>query len=299
MCTGIIYNIQRLSTKDGPGIRTVVFFKGCPLRCLWCGNPESQRIEPEVLVFSDRCIRCGRCVKACPRRAVTMSLGGPPKLDRALCAACGTCVEPCPVEARELCGREMDVDEVMHVVKKDFVFYRNTGGGVTFSGGEATFQKKFFLALLECCFSSGIHTALETSGFCSWETLRASLPFLNLILYDIKHLAPLMHQKCTGADNARVLENLKKLAARAAPVILRVPLIPGENNSRDHIEKLGAFATLYGFKDIHLIPRHDLGRNKYVALGRPCPNNARDESGLTPRKTADLLASQSLNVSII
>ena len=299
MSTGMIYNIQRLSTKDGPGIRTVVFFKGCPLRCRWCCNPESQRQEAELLVFNAQCVQCGRCMNACPRHAVSMPLGETPRLDRSLCMACGTCADICPVNARELCGREMELDDVMRVVKKDLVYYRNTGGGVTCSGGEATVQSAFLLELLERCFYSGIHTALETCGFCAWETLEKALPFLNLILYDVKHLDPGVHLELTGAGNARILENLKKLAARSAPVILRMPFIPGKNNSREHIEQLGVFAAEHDLRDIHLIPLHGLGLAKYSALDRPQPNDTRNEQGLTPREAADLLNLSSLHVSIL
>lgn len=302
MARGMIYNIQRLSTKDGPGIRTVVFFKGCPLRCQWCCNPESQHGERQLLVFGDLCVKCGKCVKVCPEHAVSMRPGGLLEFDRSLCRACGACVAVCPAEARELCGQEMEADEVMRVVKKDLIYYQNTGGGVTFSGGEATAQPLFLLDLLERCFYSGIHTALETSGFCSWNTLEAARHFLNLILYDIKHLDSFAHREFTGVDNTPILNNLKKLAEQGAPVILRIPFIPGKNTSREHMQRLCAFALEYGLRTIHLIPEHGLGQAKYQALGRSQmqqPRGSFGSSDLTPREAATLLAASALDVLII
>jgi glycyl-radical enzyme activating protein len=264
---GWIFNIQRYSTQDGPGIRTTVFFVGCPLKCFWCSNPESQFKGPKLLYFESKCTRCKRCIEVCPNKATSIGADGFIMIDRDKCVSCGKCVETCPNDARAISGELKTVDEVMKVVKKDSLFYRNSGGGVTASGGEPTYQPKFLLELFQACKKSRIHTCLDTCGYVSWQVLEEVLEYVNLILYDIKHMDSNQHIKLTGVDNKIILQNAERIAGKGIPLIIRVPLIPGYNDSKENLQELAKFATRLGVHKIDLIPYHELGVSKYERLG--------------------------------
>lgn len=268
---GWVFDIQRYSINDGPGIRTTVFFKGCPLRCLWCDNPESQSRPPELFFFEALCVQCHRCVPVCPNGAISVAPDGSVLTDRDRCRGCGACTEACLAGARVLSGRLMTVDEVMEVILKDSLFYRNSGGGMTASGGEATAQLEFLIVLLKRCREIGIHTALDTTGHAPWETLNEILEHTDLVLYDIKHMDPAMHRKLTGVDNALILENAVRIARAGKPLWIRFPLIPGCNDDERNIQATGAFTLELGLRQIDLLPYHRLGAGKYHRLGREYP----------------------------
>ena len=262
---GIVFDIQRCSLNDGPGIRTTVFLKGCPLRCIWCHNPESYHPEPQVMYIARKCTLCGRCAVVCPQHSVSPAGH---EIDRAGCIACGHCAEVCLCDAIEICGRTMSVEEVLAEVRKDRLFYRTSGGGLTLSGGEPMFQADFALALAKAAQEEGIHVAVETSGMCRWDVLEGMLPYTDLFLFDCKETDPARHRAFTGADNTLILENLRRLNDSGAHIILRCPIIPGCNDREEHLK---AIATLAGSLDhvqrIDVEPFHPLGLGKEAQLG--------------------------------
>ena len=225
MKKGTILNIQRFSVNDGPGIRTAVFFKGCPLRCSWCHNPESQSAAPQLLYFENRCILCGECVAVCPNEAIEKNERI--HTDELKCDSCGTCLGHCAADARKIAGREMRVAEVMAEIAKDAAFYNNSAGGVTFSGGEPLAQFDFLEALATTCKNRGIHTALDTCGHTSWPLLKKTRRWINLYLYDLKLMDTEKHIQYAGVSNSLILDNLRRLTELEADIIVRVPLIPG------------------------------------------------------------------------
>lgn len=227
MTSGIIFDVKRFSIHDGPGIRTTVFFKGCPLACLWCHNPESQSRAPQIMLRPSRCIACGACVDECAEGAITWN-GGGVLTNRALCTSCGVCTQACVAEARELVGRKVTTAEIMAEISRDLAFYDESGGGVTFSGGEPLLQADFLLELLRECKRQEIHTAVDTSGAASWAALAQIAPFVDLFLYDLKLMDEARHKAATGAGNRLILDNLGRLAATGAAIQLRVALIPGK-----------------------------------------------------------------------
>lgn len=267
MTEGWIFDIQRYSVNDGPGIRTTVFFKGCPLRCLWCDNPESQLMHPRLFCFEMLCVKCYKCVAACATGATTIGEDQSIKIDRGLCTACGACVKVCLSEARVISGRLMTSDEVVNVVKRDILFYRNSGGGVTASGGEPTYQPDFLFEIFQKCQQAGLHTALDTSGYVRWETLRRILGCVDLVLFDIKHMDPLRHRELTGVDNKLILENIRKISNEGVPLIARVPLIPGWNDSEENIKSTAELLTQLRIVRVDILPYHQFGMRKYERLG--------------------------------
>jgi len=266
--SGVVFEIQRWSGNDGPGIRTVVFIKGCPLRCAWCCNPESWSPAPQVAFFQERCLDCGRCRDACPQQ-IAGPRGGGGRGDAPGCTACGRCVEVCPSGARVLMGKRMSAREVLAAVERDRVFYRQSGGGVTFSGGEALAQPRFLEALVDGCRAGGLPMALETCGHFSWDRCEEILAAMDVVFVDIKHLDPAVHRRVTGADNRLILQNAIRMARAGLPLVIRVPLIPGINDDAASVEAIAAFVSqeLGGALGVEVLPYHTLGKGKYAALG--------------------------------
>lgn len=265
---GLVSNIQRYSVSDGPGIRTTVFLKGCPLSCKWCHNPESVSPERELILREDRCIGCGDCLQVCAQRAISRE-GERLVTDRARCIACGRCVDVCCAEGRALVGTEMSADEVLQEVLKDKVFYLESGGGVTFSGGEPFHQPEFLLSLLGASRLLEIHTAVDTSGCFPPELLPRAEGLVDLYLFDLKTLDDAKHRDFTGASNRLILENLRRLAGHQTRVVVRVPIVPGFNDDIAEIRRLGRFLEeLPGVDEAHILPYHSSGVDKYRRLGR-------------------------------
>jgi pyruvate formate lyase activating enzyme len=266
---GIIFDMQRYSIHDGPGIRTVVFLKGCPLHCAWCSNPEGQQATPAVEFFAVRCQRCGRCVEACPQAAVSRDLESAPaaKLDRTACTLCGLCVEACAHEALKVSGRTVTAAEVLAAVKKDAGYYRKSGGGVTLSGGEPLAQPAFAEEILQRCRDANIHTAVETCGYASEDVFRRVMDAADLVLFDVKHMDPVAHAQQTGVSNEPVLDNLARLVRWGKPVQARIPLVPGWNDGPGNLSAIAARLAQLGIRDVHLMPFHQLGKDKYRRLG--------------------------------
>jgi pyruvate formate lyase activating enzyme len=264
--SGVIFDLQRFSVHDGPGIRSLVFLKGCPLRCPWCANPESQRFQPELMLDGSRCIACGGCLAVCPTGAAHRTEDGIAQ-DAGRCAGCGRCAETCYADARAMAGRRVRAGEVLAEVVRDEPFFRNSGGGVTLGGGEPLAQPDFAAAILQLCRARGLHTAVETCGQAPWAACEAVRPWTHLFLFDLKHIHAERHRAVTGADLARILENLGRLAA-AARVVVRVPLIPGFNDEPDTVSALAQRARAAGVSEVHLLPYHGFGQSKYAQLGR-------------------------------
>lgn len=262
---GWIFDIQRFCIHDGPGIRTTVFLKGCPLGCLWCHNPESRSPAPQVAFYASKCMHCGHCREVCPEGAILCTDA---RVDRGRCTACGLCADECPNEALKRIGRQTSVAEVLDVVLRDQPFYQTSGGGVTLSGGEPLYQPDFSRELLRACQARGLHTAVETSGSARWERLEELLPCTDLFLYDVKAIDAGQHRRLCGADNALILENARRLSAAGATMLLRAPLIPGCNDGDDDLRRLGEFVlALPAPHTVELMPYHRIGIAKYEALG--------------------------------
>jgi pyruvate formate lyase activating enzyme len=266
LITGTVFDIKKFSIHDGPGIRTTVFFKGCPLRCWWCHNPESQAPGPELMIRAGRCIQCEACLSACTHGAISRGPDGV-STDAAKCVACGACAEVCYAEARQIVGREMTVAQVVAEIERDVPFYDESGGGVTFSGGEPLLQPGFLLALLQACQEREIHTALDTCGFAPWETLDRVREHVDLFLYDLKLMDDDGHLKFTGVSNELILRNLQALSRRGHDVVVRVPVIPGINDDEEHVRQIGTFvACLPRLHRVDLLPYHRAGADKYDRL---------------------------------
>lgn len=268
LVSGWVFDIQRYSINDGPGIRTTVFFKGCPLTCLWCDNPESQYSFPQLLFFDSLCTKCLNCVKVCPTGASSSNSNGNIHIDRNLCKAFGTCVEACLSKARAISGKLMTVTEVFEIIKQDELFYRNSGGGVTASGGEPTSQSEFLLELFKKCQEYGFHTTLDTCGYVEWRVLGRILRYTDLVLLDIKNMNTQKHIELTGVDNSLILENAKRMVEQEKPIRIRVPLIPGCNDSEENIKATCEFVKTLGLREVDILPYHPLGAKKYRSVGR-------------------------------
>ena len=267
MKTPFISNIQRFSTKDGPGIRTTVFFKGCPLSCVWCHNPETQRAAPELMISDENCVRCGRCVYACPSGAVRED-GGRIITDREKCSVCGKCTQVCFYNARVLSGKLCDAEEIVQTILRDKPFYIESGGGATFSGGECMLYPEFLEKILYILHSERIHCAIDTSGFAPFESFERVLPYTDLFLYDIKAFSPKLHEEFTGVSNEIIWDNLFKLCEKGAKVNLRIPLIEGCNADIDEVEHIADRVSRLNLTGVNLLPYHDMGKYKYTKLGR-------------------------------
>lgn len=274
--TGLVFNIQRYSLHDGPGIRTLVFLKGCPLRCRWCSNPESQQFDPELAFNEGKCIgstECGLCLKECPHGAVFEKESGKMGVNREVCQACFQCVVVCPSLARKVFGERMSVDEVLSVAEADGIFYARSGGGITLSGGEPLAQPEFAGELLAEAKRRRLNTSMETSGFGNWQDLECICRNLDSILYDIKCLDPATHREFVGVSNEIILENFRRLCAAfpALPKKVRTPVIPGFNDEEAEIRAIVDFIADCPKVDYELLAYHRLGQPKYCYLGRDYP----------------------------
>ena len=262
---GTIFDIRKYSIHDGPGIRTAVFFKGCPLRCAWCHNPESQSFAPELILHPNRCILCAACVERCPSSAVNGQL----TTDRERCQSCGGCVDVCYADAREIVGREMTVAQVLGQIEADQVFYDQSNGGVTFTGGEPLSQPRFLLDLLAACRPRNIHTAVDTSGFAAWTVVDQIRPLVDLFLYDLKLIDDEQHRQYTGVSNQLILSNLQQLSELGHNLIVRIPIIPGVNDDEKTLRQMGEFlASLAIVPPVELLAYHQIAAAKYANLGR-------------------------------
>ena len=269
--TGIIFDIKKFAIHDGPGIRTTVFLKGCPLSCVWCHNPESQAPDPVLAQFPRNCIGCHKCIANCPVGALS---AGETQIiiDRDLCTNCGACTRECYAEALVLHGRTVTVEEVIAEVEKDRPFYDNSGGGMTISGGEPLMQPEFTRELLVAAKAAGLHTVVDTCGFVAWKYFEAILPFTDLFLFDVKSINPKRHQIATAQDNTLILDNLRRLSELGHAVQIRVPTVPGYNATVAEMDALGQLlSSLPVVYDVELLRYHRLGEGKYETLGMDCP----------------------------
>lgn len=294
--SGIVFDIQHFSLHDGPGVRSTVFLKGCPLSCWWCSNPESQRRAPELLHFKSLCTACGSCAEECPQKALSI-VEGELRKNEAACDLCGSCVPVCPQDARQLSGKPMTIEDVSAEVRQHWRIFMQSGGGVTLSGGEALAQPAFAGALLSSLHDeAGLHTCLDTTGYIGWERLEKLLPFIDMILLDIKHMDDSRHREATGIGNASILENAKRLGERNFPVIVRLPLISDYNDTEANLQALGAFLKNARLGIVEILPYHEFGASKYSALGRPHKAPSRREPKTD--RAAKVLSAYGLDVTV-
>ena len=314
MTTGRLYDIQGFSVQDGPGIRTTAFLKGCPLRCPWCHSPESQAFYKQLSWMSMRCLgleACkSRCMKACPKNAIEE---GPLKTDiatgaqlrtvhvkRDLCDNCGACADKCYVEALTMCGKDYTSQELVDRLLQDKSFFETSGGGVTISGGEPLCQIDFVVEVLQCLKANGIHTALDTTGYAPWEVLERTTPYVDLYLYDLKHMDSAKHKATVAVSNERIKENAQKLAAAGKKLQVRIPVIPMFNWDEENIRATAEFCAGLGeaVQMVQLLPYHNLGVMKYLRISDGKPMEATPPSEEKMAQLRDLMASYGLNVTI-
>jgi pyruvate formate lyase activating enzyme len=268
--SGRIFDIKKFSINDGPGIRTTVFLQGCPLACPWCHNPEGRPSTPVLMYRANRCAGCGECAAVCPSGAI--HLNGSVNTDRTLCTVCGACVEACYNGARELSGREVSLADVLAEVERDRPFYEQSGGGVTFSGGEPLLQLRFLTELLRACKVRGLHTVVDTSAYAASEVMESIRADVDLFLIDLKLMDDARHLAAVGVSNKPILSNLKRLTAAGHPVYVRIPLIPGINDDAENLRQSGEFlASRANVTGVELMGYHEIGLAKYDALGLPYP----------------------------
>ena len=269
MKSGMIFDISKYAIHDGPGIRTTVFFKGCPLHCWWCHNPEGQDLGPELVYRKSRCIGCGECAKNCQQEAI--SLGNQYiSVNRENCVMCGNCSRVCPSDALSIAGKQTSVKEILEEIEKDETFYDESGGGVTLSGGEPLLQPDFLNALLDKCKEKAIHTTVDTCGFAKCEIIDRICGKVDLFLYDIKTMDDKMHRKYTGASNEQILKNLKKLAENGSSIVISFPIIPSINDDDENVTRTAKFiSSLPNIQQVNLLPYHRAGIEKYNNLGKP------------------------------
>ena len=267
----IVLNISRMTTHNGPGIRTLILFKGCPLRCLWCSTPESQISKPEIAVFPGKCIQCGKCVPVCPVNAVSL-LNNVLSINRSICNSCGECARICYSEAIKLLGSSMAVADLLQEVKKDAVIYKHSGGGVTLSGGEPLLEPDFTGELIKAFKEEGISVGIDTCGHVPWASIERMLANIDFFLWDIKHMNPEKHAEFTGVSNKLILSNARAISRKNIPLYIRVPVIPGYNDSEENIRDTSEFArSLSSLVEVSLLPLHHLGQVRYESLNRVYP----------------------------
>lgn len=271
-----IFNKQKYNMYDGPGVRTLVFFKGCPLHCKWCSNPEGLERKYQIMFKPTTCVSCGSCVPVCPQKIHSISSSGEHIIDRSIdCIGCGQCVEACIPDALKVAGEQVPISELLEYVEQDRAFYDQSGGGVTLGGGEVTSQPEAAINLLQACKQEGLHTAIETCGYTKKETILRFAEYVDLFLFDLKHIDPDRHFELTGVRNEMILENLEELIMKRNHVKVRMPMLKGINDSeaeiRGVIEFLKPFREFKNFEGIDLLPYHKLGVNKYVQLGMDYP----------------------------
>jgi pyruvate formate lyase activating enzyme len=296
---GLVFDIQKYSLHDGPGIRTTVFLKGCPLECCWCHNPEGISPQSEIVVMENRCIECGECRRACPQaHEVAGGRALPAEIEH--CERCGACLEACPTGGRRLIGREIPVTQLLETIEQDRVFYEDSGGGVTFSGGEPLYQFEFLKELLRACRIRRLHTVVDTCGFAREADLLAVAPLTGLFLYDLKMMDDAKHQHYTGVSNVRILSNLQALGAAHEQIWIRVPVIPGINDSERELKELARFAaSLPSVRQVNLLPYHRTGLPKARRLGRSSPlAEIEPPSAESVSRAADIFSSFGLSARI-
>ena len=298
MNTGTIFDIKKFAIHDGPGIRTTVFLKGCPLRCMWCHNPESWLRSPEIMFDYKKCIQCYQCISLCPAKALEIK-DSYPCTDKERCQSCGTCVVICPGKAREIIGKNVNVEQVLVEIKKDLIFYQQSQGGVTFSGGEPLLQIGFLSKLLSLCQQEGIQTAVDTCGYVPWTSFEKIEKLVDLWLYDIKLIDEKKHYRYTGISNKLILDNLKKLSGKTCDIEIRIPVIPGVNDSPQEFRKIATLLNSFELKKISLLPFHKMGLEKYSRLGLEQP--MAEDPTISPahlEKLQQLLQAKNLQVTI-
>jgi glycyl-radical enzyme activating protein len=297
--TGRVFDIQRFSIHDGPGIRTTVFLKGCPLRCLWCGNPESIPTGPSLSYISDKCIACGACFDVCSENALKTDVTGKAVVDRARCQGNGACAQACDPKALEIVGRDMTAAEVLEVVWRDEAYYASSGGGMTLSGGEPLMQPDFAKLLLIEAKARGVHTAVETSGYALWGAIRSLLPLVDLWLFDYKETDPRLHETFVGKPRELVVSNLNRLHDAKARILLRCPMIPKHNARRDHLDGIVSLThRLPRLQGVELLPYYDMWRAKLKRFGLPddFPGTVKPPPPDTVKKWQDYLRDRNVKV---
>ncbi|MDD4680896.1 MAG: glycyl-radical enzyme activating protein [Clostridia bacterium] len=261
----MVFDVQRYSLHDGPGIRTIIFLKGCPLRCLWCCNPESQKSNIEMEYYIDSCKGCGRCASVCKHGAIDMGeIAG--RIDKTKCINCGKCAQACPYGAIRLVGKQVDTDEIMEQIKSDMKYFKKSGGGVTLSGGEPLAQIDFCEKILKECYDLNINTAVETTGYVPTKYIHRIMDYVDVFLYDIKSVDDERHKKLTGVSNELIINNIRLLRDNGKNVIMRIPLIPENNFVEEELEAMWRLANEIGIKEINIMPYHNLGEVKYERL---------------------------------
>ena len=269
---GIVFNIQRYSIDDGPGIRSTVFVKGCPLRCPWCSNPESIRAVPQLLHRYTTCKKCGACAAVCPNNAVELDPASGPVFDRSKCVACGLCAKDCLAQSIQISGEVMSVEKVWKIVRKDMVYYEESGGGVTCSGGEILAQADFVAELFKKCRENGVHTCADTSGYGTPEALEKILEYADLVYFDMKHSDPARYEQIIGAPLEPVLRSFRTIAASGLPLVVRIPLIPEHNDMAENLKAIAALIKETApHAQVHILPYHRYGESKYASLGERYP----------------------------